>query len=46
MLAPVLIPTACFDPDCDFRVLVDARGQVDEANGEENDSVDGRCTRP
>lgn len=46
MLAPVLIPAACFDPDCDFRVLVDARGQVDEANGEENDSVDGRCTRP
>jgi hypothetical protein len=46
MLAPVIIPAACFDPDCDFRVLGDARGQVDGANGEENDSVDGRCTRP
>ena len=46
LLAPVLIPAACFDPDCDFRVVVDARNQVDEGNGEENDAADGRCTRP
>jgi hypothetical protein len=46
MLAPVRIPAECFDPDCDFKVMVDWRGQVDEANGELNNGADGRCVLP
>src|SRR5215475_4528691 len=46
ILAPVPIPAACFDPDCDFKIMVDSRSEVDEGAGEENDAVDGRCMRP
>ena len=46
VLAPVPIPAACFDPDCDFTIMADARAQVDETTGEENNVTDGRCTRP
>ena len=46
MLAPILIPAACFDPDCDFTITVDSRAQVNETTGEENNVTDGRCTRP
>jgi len=46
MLAPILIPAACFDPDCDFTITVDSRAQVNETTGEENNVTDGRCIRP
>src|SRR5262245_38257227 len=46
VLAPVVIPPACFDPDCDFKVTVDAKSDVNEDGGEENNVVDGRCMRP
>ena len=46
ILASVLIPAACFDPDCDFKIMVDSRSEVDEEAGEENNVVDGRCMRP
>lgn len=46
MLAPVPIPKACFDPDCDFTITVDAKAQIDEATGEANNVVDGLCIRP
>ena len=45
ILAPVPIPAACFDPDCDFKIMVDSRSQADEAAGEENNAADGRCLR-
>ena len=46
VLAPILIPAACFDPDCDFTITVDSKAQVNETTGEENNVTDGRCTRP
>ena len=46
ILTPVVIPSTCFDPDCDFKVAVDARSDTNEGGGEENNIVDGRCTRP
>ena len=46
VLAPILIPRACFDPDCDFTITVDSRTQLDEATGEANNVTDGRCIRP
>ena len=45
-LAPIRIPAACFDPDCDFTITVDAKGQIDETTGEENNVTGGRCIRP
>ena len=45
-LVPGAIPLACFDPDCDFKITADSRGQADEASGEENNFATGRCTRP
>jgi hypothetical protein len=45
-LGAVSIPAACFDPDCDFTIMVDARAQIDETIGEENNMTDGRCIRP
>ena len=45
-LAPIRIPAACFDPDCDFTITVDAKGQIDENTGEENNVTGGRCIRP
>jgi hypothetical protein len=45
-LTPVRIPASCFNPDCDFRVVVDARGNVDEATGEQNNQTDGLCVPP
>ena len=46
MLAPVPIPAACFDPDCDFTISVDSTAQINESSGEENNVTDGRCIRP
>ena len=46
MLAPIPIPKACFDPDCDFTITVDSKAQINEATGEENNVTDGRCIRP
>lgn len=46
VLAPVPIPSACFDPDCDFSIMVDAGAQIDETIGEENNVTEGRCIRP
>jgi len=46
MLAPVPIPKACFDPDCDFTITVDSKAQINEATGESNNVVDGRCIPP
>ena len=46
MLAPIRIPAACFDPDCDFTITVDLKAQVNEITGEENNVTDGRCIRP
>jgi len=46
VLAPIPIPAACFDPDCDFTISVDSRAEIEEAIGEENNVIDGRCIRP
>ena len=46
VLAPIRIPAACFDPDCDFTITVDATSQVTEPTGEDNNVTDGRCIRP
>jgi hypothetical protein len=46
VLAPVRIPAACFDPDCDFTITVDAKAQIHETTGEENNLTEGRCIRP
>ena len=46
MLSPVPIPKACFDPDCDFTITVDSKAQINEATGESNNVVDGRCIPP
>ena len=42
---PVAIPLACFDPDCEFRITVDWRNEVNESGGEGNNEADGRCLR-
>jgi len=44
-LMPVAIPLECFDPDCDFRITVDPRNEVNESGGEGNNVADGRCLR-
>ena len=36
------IPSGCFDPDCDFRIIVDANHQVVESN-EANNTASGTC---
>jgi hypothetical protein len=36
------IPPGCFDPDCDFRITVDANNQVNESN-EGNNIAKGLC---
>jgi subtilase family serine protease len=36
------IPAACFDPDCEFRIVVDATGAVAEAD-EGNNFASGVC---
>ena len=41
-LSPVDVPRECFNPDCDFAILVDSRFQVDESD-EGNNRVDGNC---
>jgi hypothetical protein len=46
VLAPIRIPTACFDPDCDFTITVDAMAHISETTGEENNVTEGRCIRP
>lgn len=44
-LMPVAIPPACFDPDCEFRITVNWRNEVNESGGEGNNEADGRCLR-
>ena len=44
-LDPVAIPLVCFDPDCEFRITVDWRNEVNESGGEGNNEADGRCLR-
>jgi len=46
VLSPLRIPTACFDPDCDFQIIVDWVNNVYEDTGEQNNTVDGRCVLP
>jgi CARDB len=36
------IPAACFDPDCDFRIIVDSANQVTESD-ESNNIASGTC---
>lgn len=44
-LMPVAIPLECFNPDCDFKITVDWRNEVNESGGEGNNEADGRCLR-
>ncbi len=37
------IPNNCFNPDCDFIIIVDSENQVDEGNSENNNSANGFC---
>lgn len=38
------IPAGCFNPDCEFRITVDAGNNVSEGTTNEgNNSADGRC---
>lgn len=39
---PVKIPTGCFNPDCDFDIMVDIDDDVREFN-EDNNKATGRC---
>ncbi len=41
-LPPVPFPASCFQPDCSFRITVDATGLVAESN-EANNTVSGQC---
>lgn len=36
------VPATCFDPDCEFRILVDSDHQIDETN-EGNNAASGSC---
>jgi subtilase family serine protease len=36
------IPPACFNPNCEFRITVDANNQVNESN-EGNNVAKGTC---
>ena len=39
---PILIPAACFSPDCEFTIIADANNQVTESD-EVNNTAGGRC---
>jgi CARDB len=41
-LAPVAIPAAAWNPDADFKITVDADGQVNEFS-EDNNTGSGKC---
>jgi hypothetical protein len=41
-LPPLSIPGACFDPDCDFTIIVDSNNQVTESD-KVNNTASGRC---
>lgn len=41
-LPPVAIPGVCFNPDCNFRIVVDADDQVAESD-ETNNTASGTC---
>jgi subtilase family serine protease len=36
------VPASCFDPECDFRILVDSEREVGESN-EQNNVASGIC---
>ena len=38
----VSIPVGCFDPDCDFKITVDSKNEIDESD-ESNNSASGLC---
>ena len=38
----IVIPSECFNPDCDFTITIDANNDVPESR-EDNNTVDGRC---
>jgi hypothetical protein len=42
-LMPVSIPLACFNPNCEFRITVDSRNEINGSRGEGNNEADGRC---
>lgn len=37
------IPNNCFSPDCDFKIKVDSSNQINEGNGESNNTANGFC---
>ena len=41
-LPPISIPGVCFNPDCNFRIIVDANNQVVESN-KANNTGSGNC---
>ena len=41
-LTPIPFPPGCFNPDCSFRIIVDAKGDVVESN-EANNTGSGMC---
>lgn len=41
-LPPVNIPTGCYNPDCNFKITIDSKSQVNESN-ESNNSVSSNC---
>ncbi|MHC4617828.1 MAG: CARDB domain-containing protein [Planctomycetota bacterium] len=41
-LPPLSMPAVCFNPDCDFRIIVDVNNQVVESN-ETNNIASGMC---
>ncbi|MBN1964398.1 MAG: hypothetical protein JW910_07115 [Anaerolineae bacterium] len=40
--APIAFPAACYNPDCEFQITLDANGDVTESN-EGNNTADGSC---
>jgi hypothetical protein len=44
VVVPVPIPSVCFDPQCDFRIKVDANSEVAESD-EGNNTASGVCSQ-
>lgn len=43
-LTPLDISAGCFNPECEFKITVDANNQIKESS-ETNNSADGSCLR-
>jgi len=41
-LPPLDVPAACYNPDCNFRITVDANNEIEEAD-KSNNSASGSC---